>query len=172
MAFPRHMLTERELECITTVFRSFETGLRGATIQPSVRFSKQFHTFYLFLYCRTCTQQWRCWAWTQLNRRLWIFQTILPSKRILTLWHCDPISSCISRKGLIYFPDFCQLVLKRFRNSEEQEENFKQNMFKVWTKSVHLDIYINSIVLSFIWKNMIIVFGQESFQLGLIYMSF
>ena len=78
----------------------------------------------------------------------------------------------IARKGLIYFPDFCQLVLKRFRNSEEQEENFKQNMFKVWTKSVHLDIYIKSIVLSFIWKNMIIVFGQESFQLGLIYMSF
>ena len=35
MAFPRQMLTERELECITTVFRSFETGLRGATIQPS-----------------------------------------------------------------------------------------------------------------------------------------
>ena len=37
----------------------------------------------------------------------------------------------ILRKGLIYFPDFCHLILKWFRNNEEQEENFKQNMFKV-----------------------------------------
>ena len=36
MAYPTHMLTDREMECITTVFRSFETGLRGATIYPSV----------------------------------------------------------------------------------------------------------------------------------------
>ena len=36
MAYPSHMLTDKELDCITTVFRSFETGLRGATIYPSV----------------------------------------------------------------------------------------------------------------------------------------
>ena len=57
MATPANMLTDREMECITTVFRcvisvhevtlsieknknltqrSFETGLRGATIYPSV----------------------------------------------------------------------------------------------------------------------------------------
>ena len=30
------MLTEKELESVTTVFRSFESGLRGATIHPSV----------------------------------------------------------------------------------------------------------------------------------------
>ena len=30
------MLTEKELESVTTVFRSFESGLRGATIDPSV----------------------------------------------------------------------------------------------------------------------------------------
>lgn len=58
MAAPANMLTDREMECITTVFRcvisvqevsisiekskiyltqrSFETGLRGATIYPSV----------------------------------------------------------------------------------------------------------------------------------------
>ena len=30
------MLTENELESVTTVFRSFESGLRGATIHPSV----------------------------------------------------------------------------------------------------------------------------------------
>ena len=35
---PSHpdMLTEKELESVTTVFRSFESGLRGATIDPSV----------------------------------------------------------------------------------------------------------------------------------------
>ena len=35
MAYPSHMLTDKEMDCITTVFRSFETGLRGATIYPS-----------------------------------------------------------------------------------------------------------------------------------------
>ena len=30
------MLTEKELESVTTVFRSFESGLREATIYPSV----------------------------------------------------------------------------------------------------------------------------------------
>ena len=29
-------LTEKELDVITTVFRSYETGLREATIQPKV----------------------------------------------------------------------------------------------------------------------------------------
>ena len=29
-------LTEKEMEAITTVFRSFETGLREATIYPKV----------------------------------------------------------------------------------------------------------------------------------------
>ena len=37
----------------------------------------------------------------------------------------------VGRKGLIYFPDFCQLVLDRFRDDEVQEEQFRQNMFKV-----------------------------------------
>ena len=36
MASPRDMLTDKELDCVTSVFRSFETGLRGATIDPSV----------------------------------------------------------------------------------------------------------------------------------------
>ena len=38
MACPKDMLTEKEMECVTTVFRSFETGLRGATINPCVSF--------------------------------------------------------------------------------------------------------------------------------------
>ena len=37
----------------------------------------------------------------------------------------------IIRKGLIYFPDFCQLALSRFRENEVQEDQFRQKMFKV-----------------------------------------
>ena len=40
MNFPsqvRGEMTEKELEVVTTVFRSFETGLREATILPKVR---------------------------------------------------------------------------------------------------------------------------------------
>ena len=78
MATPSTMLTDRELECITTVFRwvmsiillliehlpllikyscltqrSFETGLRGATIYPSVR-------YYIDDFCRSkyCILSW------------------------------------------------------------------------------------------------------------------
>ena len=35
-ANPQDMLTVRELECVTAVFRSFETGVRSATIYPKV----------------------------------------------------------------------------------------------------------------------------------------
>ena len=37
----------------------------------------------------------------------------------------------IARNGLIYFPEFCRIVHKRFR--DEDEEVFRQNMFKVKT---------------------------------------
>ena len=39
------------------------------------------------------------------------------------------LTNTISRNGFIYFPDFCKIVLKRWR--EEDEEVFRQNMFKV-----------------------------------------
>ena len=35
------------------------------------------------------------------------------------------------RKGLIYFTDFCQLILKWFRDNKEAKENFNQNMVKM-----------------------------------------
>ena len=37
----------------------------------------------------------------------------------------------IARNGLIYFPEFCRIVHRRFR--DEDEEVFRQNMFKVKT---------------------------------------
>jgi hypothetical protein len=41
------------------------------------------------------------------------------------------VDTFLFRNGLIYFPDFCQVVLKRYRQDKDAEENFMQNMFKV-----------------------------------------
>ena len=41
------------------------------------------------------------------------------------------IPNKISKRGLIYFPDFCQLVLEKFRGDAVEDEIFRQNMFKV-----------------------------------------
>ena len=35
----------------------------------------------------------------------------------------------IARNGLIYFPQFCQAIHRKYR--EEDQELFRQNMFKV-----------------------------------------
>ena len=40
-------LTEKELDVITTVFRSYETGLREATILPKVHFINEHNPKYL-----------------------------------------------------------------------------------------------------------------------------
>ena len=42
------MLTERELEEVTAVFKSFETGLREATIDPKVRALREAICLYTF----------------------------------------------------------------------------------------------------------------------------
>ena len=39
------------------------------------------------------------------------------------------LCNTVPRNGLIYFPDFCKIVLKRWR--EENEVVFRQGMFKV-----------------------------------------
>ena len=41
---------------------------------------------------------------------------------------------------MIYFPDFCQLVLERFREDETQEEDFRENMFKVGLEIIFLSV--------------------------------
>ena len=50
------------------------------------------------------------------------------------------IPNKISKRGLIYFPDFCQLVLEKFRGDAVEEEIFRQNMFKVFNQ-LRLDDY-------------------------------
>eukprot|EP00090_Calanus_glacialis_P025675 TRINITY_DN40234_c0_g1_i2.p1 TRINITY_DN40234_c0_g1~~TRINITY_DN40234_c0_g1_i2.p1 ORF type:complete len:195 (+),score=59.86 TRINITY_DN40234_c0_g1_i2:77-586(+) len=96
MASPKNMLTDKELECVTAVFRSFETGLRGATINPC-----DLHQAMKMLGLNPTEQE------------------------------VVDIPNNIARKGLIYFPDFCQLILKWFREDDLQEEHFRQNMFKM-----------------------------------------
>ena len=39
------------------------------------------------------------------------------------------MTNTVARNGLVYFPEFCAVVLKKFR--EEDEEQFSQIMFKV-----------------------------------------
>ena len=44
---------------------------------------------------------------------------------------CVDIPNEWARKGLLYFPDFCDVALSGFRPSEEEEEDFYQHTFKV-----------------------------------------
>ena len=37
----------------------------------------------------------------------------------------------IAKSGHIYFPEFCKLVLDRFRRGGTEDELFRLNMFKV-----------------------------------------
>ena len=47
-------LSKRELECVTTVFKSFETGLREATILPRVRFHFVIQEDRTIVECKWC----------------------------------------------------------------------------------------------------------------------
>ena len=53
MASNPEMLTERELEEVTAVFKSFETGLREATIDPKVQASMGKFVGMIFIYIFT-----------------------------------------------------------------------------------------------------------------------
>merc|ERR1719510_1782530 len=76
------------------VFRSYETGLREATINP-----KDLHSAMKMLGLNPMEQE------------------------IIDL------TNNIVRNGYIYFPEFCKVILKKFR--EDDEELFNQNMFKI-----------------------------------------
>ena len=51
--------------------------------------------------------------------------------------------------GLIYYPDFCQLCLEYFRQGQDQEEEFRKNLFKV----IHFVSTVQYLVLlDFLWN--------------------
>ncbi|XP_023338087.1 calmodulin-beta [Eurytemora carolleeae] len=87
-------LSDREMEVVTTVFRSYETGLREATIYP---------------------------------------KDLLAAMKMLGLNPMEQeiidLTNEIARNGFIYFPEFCNIITRKFR--EEDEEVFRQNMFKM-----------------------------------------
>ena len=108
-------LSEKEMEAVTMVFRSFETGLREATI-----YSKD----------------------------------LLPAMKMLGLNPMEQeiidLTNEIARNGLIYFPEFCRIVHRRFRDGDEEE--FRQNMFKVDMKTfysliIHILSYYVALIL-------------------------
>lgn len=93
------------------------------------------------------------WLSLKVSKRVWERQQYIPrynSWKVIILLSCvlkdllaamkmlglnpmeqDLMDLCntVPRNGLIYFPDFCEIVLNRWR--EENEELFRQNMFKV-----------------------------------------
>ena len=104
-------LTERELDMVTAVFKSFETGLREGTMFPKVGllFTDQLTPEYM--------------------------QDLHPAMKMLGLNPLEQeildLTNEIARNGFIYFPEFCRIVTAKYR--EEDEEVFRQNMFKVFT---------------------------------------
>ena len=51
---------------------------------------------------------------------------ISPTEQEVVDMQCE-----VEKKGRIFFPDFCKLCLRKFR--EFDEENFRQELFKVLT---------------------------------------
>ena len=64
---------------------------------------------------------------------VFLFQDLLAAMKMLGLNPMEQeivdLTNEIAKNGLIYFPEFCRIVHKRFR--DEDEEAFRQNMFKV-----------------------------------------
>ena len=57
---------------------------------------------------------------------------------------CVDIPNEWARKGLLYFPDFCDVVLDGFRPSKEEEEDFYQHTFKVLSHKITSSVNINA----------------------------
>ena len=122
---PKDELTEGEMEVVTVVFKQYETGLREACITAKVC-RKQHIRFLNFKHFLACPNM--------LGYSLTSFlQDLLPALVSLGLNIMEQevidMTNTIARNGLVYFPDFCQIVLKKFR--EDDEEQFAQVMFKV-----------------------------------------
>ena len=110
-------LSEKEIEAVTIVFRSFETGLREATIYSKV---EELITDYV----------------CDIND--YSSKDLLAAMKMLGLNPMEQeiidLTNEIARNGLIYFPEFCRIVHQRFR--DQDEEVFRQNMFKVGIKNI------------------------------------
>ena len=97
------------MDVITTVFRSYETGLREATILPKVG---------IFM--------------AEIFLIKW-YQDLHAAMKMLGLNPMEQeiidLTNNIVRNGYIYFPEFCKVIHEKYRTDDE--EVFSQNMFKV-----------------------------------------
>ena len=64
---------------------------------------------------------------------MFLFQDLLGAMKMLGLNPMEQeivdLTNNIVKNGFIYFPEFCKVIHKKFR--EDDEELFRQNMFKV-----------------------------------------
>ena len=115
------MLTQTELQAVTTVFRNFETGLREASIDTKVTHSNILYSENEFKILG------------KIRKVKIFFEDLLAAMKMLGLNPMEQeivdVTNEIAKNGLIFFPEFCEVVLARFR--AEDEEAFNENMFKV-----------------------------------------
>ena len=103
-------LTDYEMDAITRVFRSFETGLRQATILPKVGSN----------FCK-------------LENIYYFHQDLVDAMKMLGLNPMEQevidLTNNNVKNGFIYFPEFCSIIHQKYR--EDNQEVFYQDMFKV-----------------------------------------
>ena len=121
-------LTAKEMDSVTAAFKSCESGLRGATIKEEVDSIGYYVAFTRF--SAECSEGDADGGAEPLGPRVcghpqWARQVPRRDE------DCVQIMVTIRRKGLLYYPDFCDVVLERFRESKEEEEDFYQYTFKV-----------------------------------------
>ena len=107
--------TRKELDDVTTVFKSLETGLRQGTIFPN--------------------DLYRALTRLGLNPTE---QEIVDIANYIAKFDIqfdagEMVTESVYRDGLIYFSDFCHFVLGKLREEErERGEESRQEMFKVY----------------------------------------
>ena len=104
-------LSDYEMDAITRVFRSFETGLRQATILPKV--GPSFNMLKISI--------------------RYFHQDLVDAMKMLGLNPMEQevidLTNNNVKNGFIYFPEFCSIIHQKYR--EDNQEVFYQDMFKV-----------------------------------------
>ena len=65
---------------------------------------------------------------------------------------------------MIYFPDFCDLCLERFREGEDADDNFRKTIFKVKWRLLLLLLLLRKTIFKVRWR-MLLLFRKTIFKL-------
>ena len=113
LGLEKEQLTEEEREAVTIVFHQFETGLREGTIYAKVM--------------KHVDEDNHCHC-----------QDLLDALKSLGLnpgeQEVIDMTNEVAVGGLVYFPDFCRIVLRKYRE-ENNRDNLNQQLFKVRSTS-------------------------------------